>query len=166
MREDPYYITDQRPTRTAVYDLDSIPVVRLDDLPPPLPKGDALTTKPCVTHTTDALCSPEEPRLFALRSDTSRSAPPRFVVEKQGEMPDGVVSEPPPRQASAPVSRQQTPSLFDRISTPPPTLPSFQQYEVPDEDARASTPEPIKVTRARKKGPSSTKKKRTVNPEG
>lgn len=40
MREDPYYITDERPTRTAVDDLDSIPVVRLDDLLPPLPKGD------------------------------------------------------------------------------------------------------------------------------
>ena len=40
MREDPYYITDERPTRTVVDDVDSIPVVRLDDLPPPLPKGD------------------------------------------------------------------------------------------------------------------------------
>ncbi|KAI9570124.1 adaptin N terminal region-domain-containing protein [Boletus coccyginus] len=145
MREDPYYITDERPTRTAVDDIDSIPVVQLDDLPPPLPK--------------------EEPRLFALRSETSRSAPPRFVVEKQGEMPEGVVLE-PPRQESAPVSRQHTPSLFDRVSTPPPTLPSFQQYEVPDDDTRASTPEPIRVTRAKKKGPSSTKKKRTLNPDG
>lgn len=103
--------------------------------------------------------------MFALRSDASRSAPPRFVVDKEGEMPEGAVSE-PPRQESAPASRQPTPGLFDRISTPPPTLPSFQQYEVPEEDARASTPEPIKVTRAKKKGPSSTKKKRTVNPDG
>lgn len=39
MREDPYYITDERPTKT-VDDVDSIPVVRLDDLPPLLPKGD------------------------------------------------------------------------------------------------------------------------------
>ena len=41
MREDPYYITDERPTKTVVDDVDSIPVVRLDDLPLPLPKGDA-----------------------------------------------------------------------------------------------------------------------------
>ncbi|KAG9313936.1 adaptin N terminal region-domain-containing protein [Chiua virens] len=144
MREDPYYITDERSMRTAMEDVDSIPVVRLDDLPPPLSK--------------------EEPRLFALRSNTSRSAPPCFVVEKEGEMPAGAVSE-PIRQTSTPGSQQQTPGLFDRISTPPPTLPSFQQYEVPDEDTRASTPEPIKVTRAKKKGPSSTKKKRPVVPD-
>lgn len=81
-------------------------------------------------------------------------------------MPEGIVPSELPRQESAPVSRRQTPSLFDRISTPPPTLPSFHQYEVPDEDTRASTPEPIKVTRAKKKGPSSAKKKRTVNPDG
>ncbi|KAF8131643.1 adaptin N terminal region-domain-containing protein [Boletus edulis] len=145
MREDPYYITDGRPTRTVVDDIDSIPVVRLDDLPPPLHR--------------------EEPRLFALRNDTSRSAPPNFVVEKEGEMPEGVVSE-PPREESAPAFRHPTPGLFDRISTPPPTLPSFHQYDVPDEDTRASTPEPIKVTRAKKKGPSSTKKKQRVNPDG
>ena len=107
---------------------------------------------------------PEELRLFALRSHVSRSTPPQFIVEKGGEMPEGVVSE-SLRQESAPVPQQQTLGLFDRISTPPPTLPSFQQYEVPGEDTRASTPEPIKVTRAKKKGPSSTKKKRTVNPE-
>ncbi|KIJ66444.1 hypothetical protein HYDPIDRAFT_87029 [Hydnomerulius pinastri MD-312] len=145
MRDDPYYITDDRPQKTPVDDIDSIPVVRLDDLPPPLPK--------------------EEPRLFALRSNSSRSTPPRFVVEKEGEMPVGAASTPTP-QESAPVSRQQTPGLFDRISTPPPTLPSFQQYEVPDEDhTRTSTPEPIKVTRAKKKSTPAGKKKRTVQPE-
>lgn len=156
MREDPYYITDERPTRTAVEDIDSIPVVRLDDL---LPKGDVVMYR-ARRGLADTFCSAEEPRLFALRSDMSRSAPPRFVVDKEGEMPEGIVPE-APRQASAPASR----GLFDRISTPPPTLPSFQQYEVPDEDTRASTPEPIKVTRAKKKGPSSTKKKRTMNPD-
>jgi len=145
MREDPYYITDERSARTAIDDVDSIPVVRLDDLPP---------------------LHKEEPRLFALRSDTSRSMPPHFVVEKEGEMPEGVVVSEGHRQESAPASLPRSPGFFDRISTPPPTLPSFQQYEVADEDARASTPEPIKVTRAKKKGPSSTKKKRTViNPD-
>ncbi|KIJ07920.1 hypothetical protein PAXINDRAFT_139610 [Paxillus involutus ATCC 200175] len=143
MRDDPYYITDDRSQKPAVDDIDSIPVVRLDELPPAPLK--------------------EEPRLFALRASASRSAPHHFVVEKEGEMPEGVVST-PPRQESAPVSRQQTPSLFDRISTPPPTLPSFYQYEVPEEDhTRTSTPEPIKVTRVKKKGTSSAKKKRAVN---
>jgi len=132
-------------SRTAIDDVDSIPVVRLDDLPP---------------------LHKEEPRLFALRSDTSRSMPPHFVVEKEGEMPEGVVVSEGHRQESAPASLPRSPGFFDRISTPPPTLPSFQQYEVADEDARASTPEPIKVTRAKKKGPSSAKKKRTViNPD-
>ncbi|KAF9245651.1 adaptin N terminal region-domain-containing protein [Melanogaster broomeanus] len=141
LREDPYYITDDRPQKPVVDDIDSIPVVRLDDL------------------------SKEEPRLFALRSHTSRSAPSRFVVDKEGEMPEGVVST-PPRQESAPISRQQTPGLFDRISTPPPSLPSFQQYEVPEEDhTRTSTPEPIKVTRAKKKAASSAKKKRIIKPD-
>ncbi|KIK97687.1 hypothetical protein PAXRUDRAFT_200770 [Paxillus rubicundulus Ve08.2h10] len=145
MRDDPYYITDDRSQKPAVDDVDSIPVVRLDELPPAPLK--------------------EEPRLFALRASASRSGPHRFVVEKEGEMPEGVVST-SPRQESAPVSRQQTPSLFERILTPPPTLPSFHQYEVPEEDhTRASTPEPIKVTRVKKKGPSSAKKKRAVNPD-
>lgn len=40
MKEDPYYITDERPTKTVIDDVDSIPVVRLDDLLPLQPKGD------------------------------------------------------------------------------------------------------------------------------
>lgn len=39
MRDDPYYIVDDRPPRLPVEDVDSIPVVRLDDLPP-MPKGE------------------------------------------------------------------------------------------------------------------------------
>jgi AP-3 complex subunit delta-1 len=38
MRDDPYYIMDDRSVKPPVDDIDSIPVVRLDDLPP-LPKG-------------------------------------------------------------------------------------------------------------------------------
>lgn len=38
MRDDPYYIVDDRPTKPHLLDdLDSIPVVRLDL--PPMPKG-------------------------------------------------------------------------------------------------------------------------------
>lgn len=81
-------------------------------------------------------------------------------------MPEGATPI-PPQFHSAPITRQQTPSLFERISTPPPVLPSFQQYEVPEDEPRSSTPEPIKVTRAKKKGTSNKKKRmpKTVQPE-
>ncbi|KAI6133633.1 adaptin N terminal region-domain-containing protein [Pisolithus thermaeus] len=141
MREDPYYITNDRPSKLPVDDVDSIPIVQLDELPPPTPKV--------------------EPRLFALKSSSARSSSPRFVVEKEGEMPEGAMLT-PPQSHSAPITRQQTPSLFERISTPPPILPSFQQYDVPESDVRASTPEPIKVTKAKRKGTSTGKKKRST----
>jgi AP-3 complex subunit delta-1 len=144
MRDDPYYIMDDRSQKPPAADIDSIPVVRLDG-PLPLPK--------------------EEPRLPGLRSSTSmRSTLPSFVVERGGEMPAGVIITP---QSSTPVpsSRHQTPNLFDGTATPPPSLPSFQSYEVPDDELRTSTPEPIKVTRAKRKGTSTAKKKRTVKPE-
>ncbi|KAL4070486.1 adaptin N terminal region-domain-containing protein [Scleroderma citrinum] len=147
MRDDPYYITDDRPPKPPGEDIDSIPIVRLDELPP--------------------LSSKVEPRLFALKSSSTRTAPPQFVVEKEGEMPEGATST-PPQSHSAPITRLQTPTLFERISTPPPVLPLFRQYEVPDDEVRSSTPEPIKVTRAKKKGTSTAKKKRTpktVQPE-
>ncbi|KAG1868262.1 adaptin N terminal region-domain-containing protein [Suillus subalutaceus] len=143
MRDDPYYIVDDRPQKPPAEDVDSIPVVRLDG---PLPL-------------------PEEPRLPGLRSSASiRSTPPSFVVERGGEMPAGIVITPQP-STPVPSSRRQTPNLFDVTATPPPPLPSFQSYEVPDDELRTSTPEPIKVTRAKKKGTSTAKKKRTVKPE-
>ncbi|KAI6031280.1 adaptin N terminal region-domain-containing protein [Pisolithus microcarpus] len=141
MREDPYYIIEDQTSKPPVDDVDSIPIVQLDELPHPTPKV--------------------EPRLFALKSSSARSSSPRFVVEKEGEMPEGAMSA-TPQSHSAPISRQQTPSLFERISTPPPILPSFQQYDVPESDVRASTPEPIKVTKAKRKGTSTGKKKRTT----
>lgn len=144
MRDDPYYIMDDRSPKPSAEDVDSIPVVRLDG---PLP------------------VSQEEPRLPGLRSSASiRSAPPLFVVQKEGEMPAGVVITSQP-STPVPSSRRQTPNLFDTTTTPPPSLPSFQSYEVPDDELRTSTPEPIKVTRAKKKGTSTVKKKRTVKPE-
>ncbi|KAG2050585.1 Adaptor protein complex AP-3 delta subunit [Suillus hirtellus] len=144
MRDDPYYIMDDRSPKPSAEDVDSIPVVRLDG---PLP------------------VSQEEPRLPGLRSSASiRSAPPLFVVQKEGEMPVGAVITSQP-SAPVPSSRRQTPNLFDTTATPPPSLPSFQSYEVPDDELRTSTPEPIKVTRAKKKGTSTVKKKRTVKPD-
>jgi AP-3 complex subunit delta-1 len=38
MRDDPYYIVDDPSSKPPPLDVDSIPVVRLDDLPP-MPKG-------------------------------------------------------------------------------------------------------------------------------
>jgi hypothetical protein len=38
MRDDPYYIVEDPPPKLIDDDVDSIPVVRLDDMPP-LPKG-------------------------------------------------------------------------------------------------------------------------------
>jgi AP-3 complex subunit delta-1 len=159
MRDDPYYIMDDRPQKPLAEDVDSIPVVRLDG-PLPLPKGMLISTR---MNRTDALA--EEPRLPGLRSSASvRSTPPSFVVEREGEMPAGAVVM-PQLLTPAPSSRRQTPNLFDVTTTPPPPLPSFQSYEVPDDELRTSTPEPIKVTRAKKKGTSTAKKKRTVKPK-
>ncbi|KAH7915689.1 adaptin N terminal region-domain-containing protein [Hygrophoropsis aurantiaca] len=140
MRDDPYYIIDDGPKKAPVDDIDSIPVVRLDDLPMPVKDG---------------------PRLPVLKSLISQSSVTRFVVEKEGEMPKNAVVTPQP---SLPTSRRSTPGLFDRTATPPP-LQSFQPYEVADDEAQIATPEPIKVIRAKKKGSSSTKKKRSVKPE-
>ncbi|EGN93647.1 hypothetical protein SERLA73DRAFT_97586 [Serpula lacrymans var. lacrymans S7.3] len=138
MRDDPYYIIDDQPRKPTPEDIDAIPVVRLDDLPPPPAQ--------------------EEPRLPSLRNQPPRSTPSRFIVQKDGEMPQSAVVTPQP---STPSSRRPTPSPFDRPTTP---LTSFQPYEVPDEP-RASTPDPIKVVRSKKKGTSSAKKKRTIKPE-
>lgn len=38
LRDDPYYIIDDRPLK-AVEDVDSIPVVHLEDMPPIIGKG-------------------------------------------------------------------------------------------------------------------------------
>ncbi|KAH9932073.1 Ap3d1 protein [Epithele typhae] len=77
LRDDPYYLVDDRapPTRLdsgpSAQDIDSIPVVRLDDLPP-LAQG----TVP-------------GPRLAALRASPAPS-PQSFVIDRAGEMPAGV----------------------------------------------------------------------------
>jgi len=122
MRDDPYYLVEDRP-KPAQDDIDSIPVVRLDDLP----------------H--------EESRLPSLRDPTYRLSSQSFVIDKDGEMPEGVVLSPPQRE---------TPP----VGTPTSRASSFPPYE--EDPTRSSTPEPIKVTRAKKKGTASGKKKRTA----
>lgn len=74
-------------------------------------------------------------------------------------MPEGATTA---QSYSAPITRQQTPRLFERISTPPPSLPSLEASEAFEH--RTSTPEPIKVTRAKKKR-SDAGKKHTPKPE-
>ncbi|KAI6037466.1 adaptin N terminal region-domain-containing protein [Pisolithus microcarpus] len=70
-----------------VDDVDSIPIVQLDELPPPMPKV--------------------EPRLFALKSSSVCS-------KKVGERPAGAMPA-TPQSRSAPIARQPTPSLFETM---------------------------------------------------
>ncbi|KAJ6469611.1 Adaptor protein complex AP-3 delta subunit [Mycena vitilis] len=129
MRDDPYYIIDDKPSTSKRFDhdIDSIPVVRLEDMPSLTPDVDT--------------------RLPSLREDYT---PTSFAIDRDGEMPEGAVS----RTETPPVPRgSHTPSL------PQTPITSFPQYEV--DEVRTSTPEPISVTRPKKK--THGKKKRTQN---
>ncbi|KDR85547.1 hypothetical protein GALMADRAFT_53684 [Galerina marginata CBS 339.88] len=128
LRDDPYYIIDDKPK--VVDDVESIPVVHLDDMPP-MPQ-DFRNSKPPTLRTTSHSFSSES-----------------FVIEKDGEMPEGAT---PSRPQS---TSQSTPAQSSGFATPV-RMTSFLEYEVPDE----SPVEPIKVVRTKKKTPG--KKKRTV----
>lgn len=82
-----------------------------------------------------------------------------FVIDKDGEMPEGAVT---PNLTSTPTSQRHTPVPPEGNALIPPRLSSFPQYEVEDDIIRTSTPEPIKVIRPKKKG--TGKKKRTPVP--
>ncbi|KAJ7492282.1 adaptin N terminal region-domain-containing protein [Mycena latifolia] len=130
LREDPYYIIDDRPsTSMRDDDLDSIPVVRLEGMPS-LPPVDDNRVLP------------------SLRDDYTPAS--SFVIDRDGEMPEGAVV---PSRTVTPVSRES------RTSTP--MLTSFPQYDEVVDEGRTSTPEPIQVSRPKKKTPG--KKKRTQN---
>ncbi|TFY71813.1 hypothetical protein EVG20_g1192 [Dentipellis fragilis] len=143
-RDDPYYIMDNSTPAIEPDDVDSIPVVRLDDLPP-------MSQVP--------MASPL-PTLLRNPSPVSRSEP--FVIDKDGEMPEGAifVPLPPSRQTSTPA----TPLRNGTPSAPPP--PAFPEYVTEDEIPRAGTPELIKVTRVKKATGTGKKKKRTRLAEG
>ncbi|KAJ7204362.1 adaptin N terminal region-domain-containing protein [Mycena pura] len=71
LRDDPYYIIDDRPsTSKRIHDdVDSIPVVRLDDMP--------------------SLAAADDSRVFpSLRDDYTPSS---FTIDRDGEMPEGAV---------------------------------------------------------------------------
>ncbi|RDB29294.1 AP-3 complex subunit delta-1 [Hypsizygus marmoreus] len=137
LRDDPYYIIDDKP-KLDEDDVDSIPVVRLEGMPS--------LSGPSLASQLPSLKA--APRFFSATE---------FVIDREGEMPEGAIVTP---RNSTPVSRQQTPIPSESRVPTPPRLSSFPQYEVPDDDGlRTSTPEPIKVTRTKKKG--AGKKKRT-----
>jgi len=92
----------------------------------------------------------DEPNL--LRDDGSVDTAREFIVDREGEMPT-IIKSPSPLSAlaagSVVANNQRTLSPFQ----------TFQAYDTgEDEVPRTTTPDPIKVTRSKKKG---TGKKRT-----
>ncbi|TFY81023.1 hypothetical protein EWM64_g2988 [Hericium alpestre] len=138
-RDDPYYIMDKSQRSPEPQDVDSIPIVHIDLDLPPMPEAPAQNTR---------LSS-------LLRDPPSMACSEVFVIEKEGEMPEGAITPPPPQ--SQPASKPMTPI---RNGTPSTLVPSFAEYVTEDEIPRIGTPEPIKVTRAKKSTGTGKKKKR------
>ncbi|CAA7268078.1 unnamed protein product [Cyclocybe aegerita] len=135
LRDDPYYIIDDKPAK-VVEDIDLIPVVHLDDMPP----------------------IPSDTRLPSLRATSQAFSSQSFVIERDGEMPFGSALSPSHLETQA--TSLARPSSQSSIRSRP---TSVQQYEVPDDSPKPQTPEPIKVIRTKKK--TTGKKKRTVPAE-
>lgn len=154
LRDDPYYIIDDRPSK-VVEDVDSIPVVHLEDMPPIIGKGRNLSSNPrfCLT-----LMIPDEwkSKLPSLRATSQTFYSEAFVVEREGEMPDGNVAQRP--HLYTPSTNNPTPSssLGDPSTS---SFPSYQLSGHPSSNLSAA-PEPIKVVRPKKKA--TGKKKQTV----
>jgi len=102
----------------------------------------------------DKVTEPQYPSL--LRDSASIVPSEPFVVDKNGEMPEGAIPLPSLKPDPNP------PMVSRSLDTAPQVLSSFPAYEVEDEIPRTITPEPIKVKRTKKKGVSSSKSKRTV----
>ncbi|KAI0785413.1 adaptin N terminal region-domain-containing protein [Irpex lacteus] len=142
-RDDPFYLTDSRrqaaqgPTQE---DVDSIPVVRLDDLPSLSQNSSASLL--------DTIASGAQ--LPTLKSASKPRPPQAFVIDRVGEMPKGAKSpsplSPPP---SSSLVRSSTPSTNGAAGVS--TSSFIPQYEVDDDIPRTGTPPPIKVTRTKKK---------------
>ncbi|KAF8240817.1 Ap3d1 protein [Tricholoma matsutake] len=138
LRDDPYYIIDDRLPKLNDVDVDSIPVVRLEGMPSLIPEAPS-------------------PRLPVLRATSQSFSAEPFVIDREGEMPNTAIQT----QTSVEASRRQTPVLQGSETAPPPRISSFPAYEVPDDVVRTSTPDPIRVASRKKKAPGS--KKRTQN---
>jgi AP-3 complex subunit delta-1 len=131
-------------------DVDSIPIVRLEDMPSLIPGASLFLSS---SKARDNIFLPEAPvpTLPSLRTTSRSFVAEPFVIDREGEMPDAAV------RPQSEASRQQTPALPEG-KTSPPQMSSFPAYEVVDDAVRTSTPDPIKVT-SKKKG--TGKKRRT-----
>lgn len=152
-------------------DVDSIPVVHLDDLPPmTISEGvflpsflDLAASAHNVQIASERPPAPSIPSLLRAAATTISTEP--FVIDREGEMPKGAISPvlSTPTPGSQRHSRAHSPALNGNgSSTLPPS--TFPPYIVEDEIPRSGTPEPIKVVRAKKKGTGTgkkTKKKHT-----
>lgn len=148
LRDDPYYISDDRSAPRENFDVDAIPVVRLDDLPP-LASG--------------AMQSPQTAASLPSTPPTQSAPQTSFTIDRGGEMPPNAVKKPipsTPGQAATP-SFVSTPARSGTPVVPPSSYPA---YELDDDIPRTNTPELIKVTRVKKKGTGTGKKKRTKEP--
>jgi len=142
-REDPYYIAVDTPARSPATDIDAIPIVRLDDLPP--------------MHISPEVPAPVPRAVPSLLRASAQHVPTdTFSIDREGEMPAIAIAS---RPASLPSSRKPSrPASALSIAQPSPSRP-FPEYVVEDDVPRASsTPEPIKVTRAKKSGTGKKKK--------
>ncbi|KAH8101043.1 Adaptor protein complex AP-3 delta subunit [Phellopilus nigrolimitatus] len=146
LRDDPYYIIDDRPKSRQNLDVDSIPVIRLDDLPP--------------LNSVDPVSRISTPSRLPSLLRPSPSPQVSFAIDRGGEMPPEAV-----KQTIAPPSPfEQKPSSATpaRSGTPVMPPPSFPPYEVDDEVPNTSNPELVKVARIRKKKGTGTGKKKRV----
>jgi AP-3 complex subunit delta-1 len=95
-------------------------------------------------------------KLPSLRATSQTFYSEDFVVEREGEMPDGTVAQ-LPNSFSHSTKYQAPNSSFIRD----PSTSSFPSYQLPGQPSSSSSaaPEPIKVVRPKKKGKN---KKQTV----
>ncbi|KAH9486426.1 AP-3 complex subunit delta-1 [Psilocybe cubensis] len=105
LRDDPYYILDDKP-KPHVYDVDSIPIVHLEDMPPMPGFSDG--------------------KYPTLRANSNTFSSGSFTIERDGEMP-AAATPPRPQAGSQPIS-----ALPSGVATPVRLMP-FPEYEVSGE---------------------------------
>lgn len=158
LKDDPYYIFDKKelgkPIASTSSDIDSIPIVRLDDLMPIAPGAPFCIRADVViilTHLGTAPALPEN----VLREEFQSSHQKReFVVDREGEMP--AFAKPPLPNPN---------ELRQSMSSTPVSVSSIPIHDTGNDDIpRSRSLDPIKVTRSKKKG-TTGKKKRTSKPE-
>ncbi|TRM61606.1 adaptin N terminal region-domain-containing protein [Schizophyllum amplum] len=142
LKDDPYYIMDKSsPKPPAPDDLDSIPVVQLEGMPSLLPSK---SPRRAFMQSADPRLDTPDPSLPSLRHDRERRLLPPY----------------PLWWTASGRCRMQTP-VSGGLYTESPRLSPYPEYEVPEEEASGpSTPQPIKVTRTKKKGTGTKKKKK------